>query len=121
MSNQSIVRLHAQVTISPTDWERFTQMVNEVKKIVQQEGSENVLTHVTYHQADSYECLIIEAYKDEAAFLSHLEAIKPLSEKYTVDWTVNRMELSGSYSESTVAFMKGVSQGGDFVFYNHQL
>jgi quinol monooxygenase YgiN len=118
MSNKSIVRLHANVTVNGKDWEAFTQMVAEVKTIVHSEGVENVLTHQTYHQSGSFNCLIIEAYKDEQTFLAHLENIKPLSEKYKVDWTVNRMELSGGYSEATVSAMREGLKAAEFIFYD---
>ncbi len=121
MSSRSIVRLHANVTVNGQDWEAFTQLVDEVKSIVQQEGPENVLTHATYQQAGSFTCLIIEAYKDEQAFLTHLEAIKPLSEKYTVDWQIHRLELSGAFSQTTASLMKTGNKGSDFVFYDNQL
>jgi quinol monooxygenase YgiN len=119
--SKSIIRLHASVTVNGDDWEAFTQLVDEVKNIVQQEGSENVLTHATYQQADSFNCLIIEAYKDEQAFLTHLEKIKSLSEKYTVDWQINRLELSGAYSQTTATLMKEGNKGGKFIFYSNQL
>jgi hypothetical protein len=102
MEISPIVRLHAFVTVEGSDWEVFKQMVAATKLIVKGEGPEHVLTHECYYQPDSYDCLIIEAYKDEHAFLNHLELIKPLSERYTVRWKVNRLELCGPFSESTV-------------------
>lgn len=117
MSAKQIVRLHANVTVNSKDWEVFKQMVEEVKSIVKSEGGD-VLTHQTYYQPESFNCLIIEAYLNEAAFLNHLENIKPLSQKYKVDWKVNRMELSGAYSEDSVALMRDASKDADFAFYN---
>lgn len=120
MDNKSIVRLQANVTINSKDWQTFKQKLAAVKIIVKSEGA-NVLTHETYYQSGSYNCLIIEAYKDEKEFLNHLENIKPLSEKYKVDWKVNRMELSGAYAEETINAMREASSSGEFLFYDNKL
>ncbi|KAA6437065.1 hypothetical protein FEM33_20325 [Dyadobacter flavalbus] len=106
MSNQSIVRLHAKASVNPNDWETFKQMVSATKIIVAKEGPEAVLLHECYYDLETFECLIIEGYADEAAFLSHLELIKPLSSKYQVDWKIERLELLGPYSENVVAAMR---------------
>ncbi|MDT3402358.1 hypothetical protein [Mucilaginibacter terrae] len=108
MSNQSIVRLNAAATVNPNDWEVFKQMVLETREIVANEGPEKVLTHECYYDPETFQCLIVEAYVNESAFLAHLELIKPLSEKYKVDWKIDRLELLGAYSSH---FMKGMKQG----------
>lgn len=121
MINASIVRLHAHVTVNEKDWAVFKQMVAEVNVIVANEGTENVLTHVTYHQSGSFNCLIDEVYANESAFLNHLENIKPLSEKYKVDWKINRLELSGAYSEQTIRLLTEANKENGFAFYNELL
>jgi hypothetical protein len=121
MADQSIVRLHAFATVDSEDWEAFTQMVAETKIIVQSEGAENVLTHECYYEPDGFNCLIVEAYANEKAFLNHLELITPLSEKYKVNWKINRIELCGPFSEQTVnALKQGVSEG-QCVHYSNAL
>lgn len=116
MSKQSIVRLNAKILVNSEDWETFKQMVYETKNIVAKEWPESVLIHECYYDPASFECLITEAYANEAAFLNHLELIKPLSEKYGVDWKVDRLELLGPYSENVVAAMQ---QGLDEDAFSH--
>jgi hypothetical protein len=118
---KSIVRLQASVTINSEDWNSFLQMVTEVQSIVKLEGKENTLTHQTYQQSESFNCLIVEAYKNEQAFLQHLENIKYLSDKYKVDWKVNRLELSGPYSLATVNAMREGSRSIEFAFYENNI
>jgi len=121
MANQSIVRLHAFATVDSKDWEAFMQMVAETKVIVHSEGPENVLTHECYYQTGSFNCLIVEAYANEEIFLSHLQQVTPLSEKYGVNWKINRIELCGPFSEQTVnALRQGVGDG-DCVHYDNAL
>ncbi|RIV18624.1 hypothetical protein DYU11_26980 [Fibrisoma montanum] len=110
MSKQSIVRVHAQASVNPNDWETFKQMVAETKIIVEKEGPESVLLHECYYDPATFECLIIEAYANEAAFLGHLELIKPLSAKYKVDWKIDHLTLLGPYSDNVVAAMRASSE-----------
>jgi len=110
MSKQSIVRLHAKASVNPNDWETFKQMVSETKIIVEKEGPESVLLHECYYDPSTFECLIIEAYANEAAFLSHMELIKPLSARYKVDWKIDRLELLGPYSENVLAAMQASNE-----------
>lgn len=117
MSDQSIVRLHVQVTVNPEDWTRFKSMLAEVAKIVEEEGPENVLIHQTYQQEGHLNCLIIEAYKNEQVFLNHLEKIKLVQEQFKVNWKVNRIELSGAYSQETVGLLRAGDHEKEFFFY----
>jgi len=120
MDNKSIVRLHANVTINSKDWQTFKQKLAAVKIIVKSEGA-NVLTHETYYQSGNFNCMIIEGYANEKALLNHLENIKPLDEKYNVDWKVNRLELSGAFSGETVNEFRKANKGSEFAFYDEQL
>lgn len=115
--NSSIVRLHAFVTVNSKDWEIFKEMVAEVKAIVKSEGAK-VLTHETYHQQGTFDCLIVEAYENEAALLEHLKLIEPLSQKYKMDWKVNRLELCGHYSEEVVSMWQEATKQGEFFYFN---
>jgi hypothetical protein len=111
----SIVRLNAAAMVNPCDWEAFKLMVAETKIIVAREGEARVLTHECYFNPETFECLIVEAYANEQALLAHLELIKPLSDKYKVDWKMTRLELLGSYSQGLVEAMR---QGnGDTAFF----
>ena len=120
MDYKSIVRLQASVTVNSKDWEAFKQKLTAVKIIVQSEGV-NVLTHETYCQSGGFNCMIIEGYVNEKAFLNHLENIKPLDEKYKVDWKVNRLELSGAFSEQTVNEFRKANKGIEFAFYGDSI
>src|SRR5687768_1761218 len=106
MSNQSIVRIIASASINARDWEVFKQMVAETKVIVEKEGPDQVLLHECYFNPGSFNCLIMEAYANEKAFLNHIELITPLSEKYKVDWSINRLELLGPFSPNVIEAMK---------------
>jgi hypothetical protein len=118
MSDKSIVRLHAYATVMGEDWDVFIQMVAAVGKIVQKEGPETVLTHKTYQKSGSYDCQIVEIYKDEQAFLNHLENIKPVSEKFKLNWKISRIELSGAYSPETVNLLKEADRECEVIFYD---
>lgn len=117
MPDSTIVRLHAHAEVNPKDWNVFQQMLLEVGSIVQMEGKENVIMQQTYHKTKSYDCLIIEAYKNEEAFLSHLEQIKPLSGKFKFDWKIKRLELSGAFSQATVNALRETNVESEFSFY----
>jgi hypothetical protein len=106
MSYQSVVRIIANATVNARDWEVFKEMVAETKVIVEKEGPDQVLLHECYFNPGSFNCLIIEAYSNEKAFLNHIELITPLSEKYKVDWNINRLELLGPYSLNVIEAMK---------------
>jgi hypothetical protein len=122
MSEKSlIVRLNAAATVNPRDWEAFKQMVAETKIIVAREGTARVLTHECYYDPETFECLIVEAYVNEQAFLTHLELIKPLSEKHQVDWKLTRLEILGKYSPGVVEAMKQESGDTGFRYYGAAL
>lgn len=121
MSNKLIVRLNAAATVNPGDWEVFKQMVKETKEIVASEGPEQVLTHECYYDPEAFRCLIVEAYATEAAFLNHLEMIKPLSEKYKVDWKIDRLELLGPFQNDVVEAMAENVGHAKFSYYNLSL
>ncbi|TLV03811.1 hypothetical protein [Dyadobacter luticola] len=117
MSKQSIVRLNAKVSVNPKDWDTFRQMVSETKSIVESEGPDSVLLHECYFEPATFQCLIIEAYTNEAAFLNHLELIKPLSASYKADWKIDRLELLGPFSENVVAAMRQGRSENAFFYY----
>ncbi|MFA6083791.1 hypothetical protein [Mucilaginibacter sp.] len=121
MLNSLIVRLNAAATVNPRDWEAFKQMVTETKVIVAGEGPGKVLTHECYYDPEIFQCLIVEAYANEQAFLAHLELIRPLSEKYQVDWKLTRLELLGPYSAAVVAVMKQGGKDTAFIHYGETL
>jgi hypothetical protein len=121
MSNQSIVRLNATATVNSRDWEGFKQMVAETKIIVAREGEARVLTHECYYDPETFECLIVEAYANEQALLAHLELIKPLLDKYKVDWKMTRLELLGPYSQGLVEVMKQGSVDTAFFHFGEAL
>ncbi|MBN8877678.1 MAG: hypothetical protein J0I32_09050 [Sphingobacteriales bacterium] len=121
MSVQSIVRLNAAATVNPRDWELFKQMVAETKAIVASEGPDHVLTHECYFNPETYQCLIVEAYASEESFLHHLEQIRPLSEKYQVDWKIDRLELLGPYSPNVVEAMAQGVAPATFSLYQQSL
>jgi hypothetical protein len=110
MSAESIVRLVADVTVDQADWETFKLMVADLKHIVAEEGDQ-VLIHECYYDAETYRCLILEAYVNEQAFLNHLELIKPLSDKYTVNRKTETLDLLGTYSAGLVDAVKNLSVG----------
>lgn len=121
MSINLRVLIHASVTVNPNDWPTFQDMVTDVKVIVAKEGKDKVIMHETYYQSESNNCLIIEEYKDEAAFLNHLELIRPLSDKYKIDWKITQLYLSGGFSTITVNAMKDANRQALVSFYNKKL
>jgi hypothetical protein len=121
MPSISIIRVHASITIMPDSWDDFQQMVSEVKSVVALEKPGNVITHETYYHEGSFDCLIVEAYASEDAFLKHLEKTQPLIRKYAINWTVNRMELCGLLSAKTVMVLKESAKEVEFIFYDKML
>ena len=116
MSHQSIVRLNAYATVNARDWELVKKMVSETKAIVEVEGPKLVLTHECYYDPKTFQCLLVEAFANEEALLNHLQLIKPLSEKYKVDWTVHRLELLGPYSDALIGAL-GQGRSIDTIFH----
>jgi quinol monooxygenase YgiN len=116
MLSESIVMLHAKATVNARDWQAFKEMVAETREVVKKEGPQSVLTHECYYNPITFECLIIEAYASEAALLTHLEMIKPVSEKFNVDWKITRLELFGKYSKDLIGVMQ---QAVDNHSFNH--
>ncbi|SEI53118.1 hypothetical protein SAMN05216327_102266 [Dyadobacter sp. SG02] len=121
MAQQTIVRIVAQATVEPSDWDAFRAMVRETKEIVAREGHERVLTHACYCDPATFQCLIVEAYANEAALLAHLQLIQPLSEKYRVNWQINRLDLLGPYSNETLAALTGNMDEGAWAHYEIQV
>lgn len=120
MLANSIVRLNASAVVNSNDWEEFKMMVSETKSIVEREEAAQVLTHECYYDPETFNCLIVEAYADENAFLKHLELIKPLSEKYSVDWKLTRLELLGAFSENVVEAMRA-TENIEFFYFGQML
>lgn len=58
---------------------------------------------------------------NEAALLEHLELISPLSQKYKIDWKVNRLELCGNYSEEVVTVWKVATKQNEFLYFNESV
>jgi hypothetical protein len=107
MEANKILRLTAKVKIDPTDRPRFIQMTGELKVIVVEEGSAQVLSYDCYFKdLHTGECLITEAYADEVTLLSHLELIAPVSAKYQVPMQIVRFELCGELSETTLILFR---------------
>jgi quinol monooxygenase YgiN len=103
METKKILRLTAKVKIDPIDRPRFIQMTGELKAIVAEEGPTQVLNYDCYFKnPDTGECLITEAYADEAALLLHLKLIAPVSAKYQISMEVIRFELCGELAEATL-------------------
>jgi len=104
METNKILRLTAKVKIDPADRPQFIQMTGELKAIVAEEGTTQVLSYDCYfNDPDTGECLITEAYADEAALLLHLKLIAPVSAKYRIPMEVIRFELCGELAETTLA------------------
>ena len=120
MKTSSVVRLHALVSILPEDWENFEIQLAETKRIVQAEG-DDVLTHACYLQSGTYECLIVEEYANEKAFLNHLSIIGTVAKQYPVKMTFQRVELAGPYSAQTVMLLKENIRGCDVKHFNIDL
>ena len=107
MEANKILRLTAKVKIDPIDRHRFIQMTGELKAIVVEKGSRQVLSYDCYFkETDSGEYLITEAYADEAALLSHLKLIAPVSAKYEVPIEIIRFELCGELTEATLTLFR---------------
>jgi|GEM_PF-7074637 len=108
MEANKVLRLTAKVKIDLIDRPRFIQMTNELKAIVAEEGPTQVLSYDCYFKnPDTGECLVTEAYADEAALLLHLKLIAPVSAKYQIPMEVIRFELCGELGETTLALFRG--------------
>jgi quinol monooxygenase YgiN len=107
MKANEILLLTAKVKIDPIDYPRFMQMTGELKAIVAEEGPARVLSYDCYFKdPPTGECLITEAYTDEAALLSHLKLIEPVSAKYQIPMEVMRLSLCGELGETTLALFR---------------
>jgi len=107
MEANKILRLTAKVRIDPADRLRFIQMTGELKAIVAEEGPKQVLSYDCYFKdPHTGGCLITEAYADEAALLSHLKLIVPISAQYQIPMEITRFELCGELTEITLALFR---------------
>ena len=107
MENNKILLLTAKVKIDPIDRPRFIQMTGELKTIVAEEGPTQVLCYDCYFKdPHTGEYLIIEAYANEEALLSHLKLIAPISAKYQVPMDIVRFELCGELTEVTLILFR---------------
>jgi quinol monooxygenase YgiN len=121
MEANKILRLNAKVKIAPADRPRFIQMTGELKKIVAEEGPGRVLSYDCYcNDAVAGEFLVIETFADEAALLSHLKLIPPVSAKYQVPVEMIRFELCGELSETTLALFRD-SYANSFEHYGFRI
>ena len=121
MEANKILRLTAKVKIDPVDRPRFIQMAAELKAIVTEEGTSQVLSYNCYFKdPDTGECLITEAYADEAALLSHLKLIAPVSAKYQIPMEVIRFELCGELPETTLELFRD-TYGNRFEHYGFRV
>jgi quinol monooxygenase YgiN len=121
MEANKILRLTAKVKIGPADRHRFIQMTGELKAIVAEEGPTQVLSYDCYFKdPDTGECLITEAYADEAALLSHLKLIAPVSAQYQIPMEVIRFELCGEFAEKALALFRG-TYGDRFEHYDFRI
>jgi len=121
MEANKILRLAAKVKIDPVDRPRFIQMTGELKAIVAEEGHRQVLNYDCYfNDAAAGEFMITEAYAGEAALLSHLKLIAPVSAKYQVPMEIIRFELCGELSETTLTMFKN-SYGNRFEHYGFMI
>ncbi|MDB5151597.1 MAG: hypothetical protein JWR54_348 [Mucilaginibacter sp.] len=117
MEANKILRLTAKVKIDPIDRPRFLQMTRELKTIVAEEGPTQVLSYDCYFKGPhAGEFLITEAYADEAALLSHLMLIAPISAKYQVPMEMIRFELCGESAEATLTLFRD-TYGNRFEYY----
>jgi quinol monooxygenase YgiN len=117
MEENKILRLTAKVKIAPADRLRFIQMTSELKAIVAEEGPTQVLSYNCYfNNAATGEFMITETFADEAALLSHLKLIAPVSANYQVPVEMIRFELCGELSEATLTMFKD-SYGNRFEHY----
>jgi quinol monooxygenase YgiN len=107
MEANKILLLTAKVKIDPIDRPRFIQMAGELKAIVAEEGPMRVLSYDCYFKdPHTGECLLTEAYADEAALLSHLKLIAPVLAKYQIPMEVIRFELCGELTEATLILFR---------------
>jgi quinol monooxygenase YgiN len=117
MEANKILRLTAKVKIDPIDRHRFIQLTGELKAIVAEEGPTQVLSYDCYFKdLHTGECLITEAYADEAALLLHLKLIAPVSAKYQIPMEVIRFELCGELAEATLFLFRN-TYGDRFEHY----
>ena len=121
MKANKILRLTAKVKIDPVDRPRFIQMTGELKAIVAEEGPAQVLSYDCYfNEAVAGEFLITEAYAGEAALLSHLKLIAPVSAKYQVPMGIVRFELCSELTETTLALFRN-AYGDRFEHYGSRI
>ncbi|WP_426671235.1 putative quinol monooxygenase [Mucilaginibacter sp. McL0603] len=121
MKANKILRLIAKVRIGLADRPRFIQMTGELKAIVAEEGPTQVLSYDCYFKdLHTGECLITETYADEAALLSHLKLIAPVSAKYQVPMEIIRFELCGELAETTLALFRD-TYGDRFEHYDFRI
>jgi quinol monooxygenase YgiN len=107
METNKILQLTAKVKVDPIDRPRFIQMTGELKAIAAKEGPTKVLSYDCYfNDAVAGEFLITEAYTDEAALLSHLKVIAPVSAKHQVPMEIIRFELCGELTEATLTLFR---------------
>lgn len=108
MEANKVLRLTAKVKIDPADRPRFIQMTSELKAIVAKEGPMQVLSYDCYFKdPHTGEFLITETYADEAALLSHLKLIAPISTRHQVHMEIVRFELCGELAEATLTLFRG--------------
>ena len=121
METNKILRLTAKVKIVPVDRQRFEHMTGELKTIVAEEGPTQVLSYDCYFKdPQTGECLITEAYADEAALLSHLKLIEAVSGKYQISMDVIRFELCGELAETTLTSFRD-AYGDRFEHYGFRV
>jgi quinol monooxygenase YgiN len=121
MEANKILRLTAKVKIDPDDRPRFIQMTGELKAIVAEEGPTLVLSYDCYFKdLHTGECLITEAYTDEAALLLHLKLIAPVSAKYQISMEVVSFELCGELAEATLTSFRD-AYGDRFEHYGFKV
>jgi quinol monooxygenase YgiN len=107
MEANKILRLTAKVKIDPINRHRFIQMTRELKTVAAEEGPGQVLSYECYfNDAVAGEFLVTEAFADEAALLSHLKLIAPVSAKYQVPVEIIRFELCGELTEATMTLFR---------------
>jgi quinol monooxygenase YgiN len=105
MTADKIVRLVARMEVNPSDWESFKLLLAATKQIVREAGDQ-VLVHDCYFDQATHRCLVIESYVDEEAFLSHLQKIQVLSEKFVVERKIMELELLGGFSLPIVEMLR---------------
>jgi quinol monooxygenase YgiN len=121
MEANKILRLTAKARIDPADRPRFIQMTGELKAIVAEEGPAQVLSYDCYFKdPHTGECLITEAYADEAALLLHLKLIAPIAAKYQIPMEITRFELCGELAETTLALFRD-TYGDTFEHYGFRI